>query len=114
MFLVAFFLLGALWMAAPLAASAAGAADDRGPEGVGFERPQGPLSDAAQTIDREGRKPFDLAVQRPLELLLLGAGAVAFVPAYPVAWLFGGGDDVLELCITEPYARVFRTPLGEL
>jgi hypothetical protein len=47
-----------------------------------------------------------------------GAGlmlsAVIFVPAYPVAWPFSAGDDVLELCITEPTDRLFRKPLGDL
>ena len=105
----------AFWLlAAPLAASAGEAGVYEAREAVGFERQRGPLSDSAEALDRTGRKPFDVVFQRPLELLLLGVGAVAFVPAYPVAWLFGGGGDVIEICITEPYARVFRKPLGEL
>jgi hypothetical protein len=104
-----------LWLGAlPLAASAGESGTSDTGEALDFERQRGPLSDPAEALDRGGRKPFDVVFQRPLELLLLGVGAVAFVPAYPVAWLFGGGDEVLELCITDPYARVFDTPLGEL
>lgn len=57
---------------------------------------------------------FDLTVQRPLEAVQLAASAVVFVPAYPVAWLFGGERDVYEICLRDPFQRVFDTPLGEL
>jgi hypothetical protein len=81
---------------------------------VGYAREPGPLSGTAESLDRGGRKPFDVVFQRPLELVLLGVGAVALIPAYPVGWLFGVGPEVVEICITQPYARVVDKPLGEL
>ena len=60
------------------------------------------------------RKLFDAVLLRPLQLGQLVLSAVLFVPAYPVSLLFGGGEDVLELCITEPTDRLFRKPLGDL
>ncbi len=60
------------------------------------------------------RKLFDATVLRPLQFVQLMLSAVIFVPAYPVALPFGAGDDVLELCITEPTDRLFRKPLGDL
>jgi hypothetical protein len=60
------------------------------------------------------RKLLDATVLRPLQFVQLILSAVIFVPAYPVAWPFGAGDDVLELCITEPTDRLFRKPLGDL
>ncbi len=60
------------------------------------------------------RKLFDATVLRPLQFVQLILSAVIFVPAYPVASAFGAGDDVLELCITEPTDRLFRKPLGDL
>ncbi len=60
------------------------------------------------------RKLFDATVLRPLQFVQLVLSAVIFVPAYPVAWPFGAGYDVLELCITEPTDRLFRKPLGDL
>ncbi len=61
-----------------------------------------------------GRKVFDAAILRPLQFVQVAVYAVAFVPAYPVAWAFDAEDDVMELCITEPVDRLFRRPLGEL
>ena len=60
------------------------------------------------------RKVFDLVLMRPFQFAQLIISAVAFVPAYVVASPFGGGDDVRELCLTEPKARLFDKPLGEL
>jgi hypothetical protein len=61
-----------------------------------------------------GRGAFDLVILRPLQLVQVVVSAAFFVPAYPVSLPFGGGDDVLELCITEPVERAFTRPLGDL
>ena len=60
-----------------------------------------------------GRKLFDATVLRPFQLGQVMVSAGIFVLAYPVAWTFGVGDEVLEVCITEPMAR-FSRPLGDL
>ncbi|MDJ0867741.1 MAG: hypothetical protein QNK03_16675 [Myxococcota bacterium] len=60
-----------------------------------------------------GRKAFDAAILRPLQAVQVVVSAVILVPAYPVSWLFGGEEDVLDLCISEPIERL-RRPLGEL
>ena len=73
-----------------------------------------PEPTVASELRQTGRKVFDLAVLRPLQLVQVAVSAIVFVPAYPLAWPFGGGDDVLVLCITEPVDRAFRRPLGEL
>lgn len=64
--------------------------------------------------NRVGRGAFDLVILRPLQLVQVVVSAAFFVPAYPVSLPFGGGDDVLELCITEPVERAFTRPLGDL
>jgi hypothetical protein len=61
-----------------------------------------------------GRAAFDLVILRPLQVVQVAVSAVVFVPAYPVSLLFDGGEDVLEICITEPVERAFRRPLGDL
>jgi hypothetical protein len=61
-----------------------------------------------------GRQVFDLVVLRPLQVVQVAVSAAIFVPAYPVSLLFDGGEDVLEICITEPVERAFRRPLGDL
>ena len=60
--------------------------------------------------NRVGRGAFDLVVLRPLQLVQVAVSAAFFVPAYPVSLPFGAGEDVLELCITEPAERA-RTEL---
>ena len=60
------------------------------------------------------RKVFDAMLLRPLQLIQVAVSAIVFVPAYPVGWIFGSEDEVLEICIQEPVDRAFRRPLGEL
>ncbi len=60
------------------------------------------------------RRAFDLTVLRPLQLIQVIVSAAVFLPAYAVSLPFGGDEDVLEICITEPVDRAFRRPLGEL
>ena len=66
-----------------------------------------------ESANRIGRGAFDLVLLRPLQLVQVVAHVAVFVPAYPMSLPFGGGEDVLDLCITEPIAR-FTRPLGEL
>jgi hypothetical protein len=99
--------------ASPLAPESVGAA---GYETANYETAD--YGDRAQVEWRQeptgSRKLFDAIVLRPLQFLQVMVSAVIFVPAYPVAWPFGGSDDVVELCITEPADRLFRKPLGDL
>ena len=60
-----------------------------------------------------GRNAFDLAVLRPLQLVQVVVHAAVFVPIYPISLPFGGGEGVLDLCITKPMER-FTRPIGEL
>lgn len=60
-----------------------------------------------------GRDAFDLAVLRPLQLVQVAVHAAVFVPIYPISLPFGGGESVLDLCITKPIER-FTRPIGEL
>jgi len=60
------------------------------------------------------RRAYDVVVLRPLGLVQVVVGAVFFVPAFPIAALFGAGDDAFRICIEQPVARTFRRPLGEL
>jgi hypothetical protein len=64
--------------------------------------------------DSVGRTAFDLVILRPLQLVQVALSAAVFVPAYPVSLLFDAGEDVLEICISEPVERAFRRPLGDL
>ncbi len=61
-----------------------------------------------------GRKLYDAVVLRPFGLFQTVLGSVAFLVFYPMALPFGGGDVVLDVCITKPVDRTFRRPLGEL
>jgi hypothetical protein len=64
--------------------------------------------------EETGRKAFDLAPLRILGLAQTAVSAVFSVPAYLLAAPFGGSADVTEICIEEPVAQTFRTPLGDL
>ena len=61
-----------------------------------------------------GRQVYDAVVLRPLGFLQVVAGAVAFVPAYPLGLLVGAEEDVERACITDPVRRTFHRPLGHL
>lgn len=61
-----------------------------------------------------GRSAYDLAVLRPLGFVQVVLGAAVLVPAYPVALLVDGEDDVWRACIAEPVERTFRRPIGRL
>ena len=60
------------------------------------------------------RTAYDAVVLRPLGLVQVVVGVVFFVPAFPIAALFGAGDDAFRICIEQPVDRTFRRPLGEL
>jgi hypothetical protein len=59
------------------------------------------------------RRVYDAVVLRPFGVVQVIVSAVFFVPAFPIAALFGAGDDALRICIEEPIAHTFRRPLGE-
>jgi len=61
-----------------------------------------------------GRKVYDLLLLRPLGLVQLAAGAVVFVPSWPVSLLVGAGDEVYHQCLELPIDTTFRKPLGRL
>ena len=60
------------------------------------------------------KKSWDLVFMRPFDLVALGAGAVFWVIAYPVAHYVGGATEVTEACISFPFERTFQRPLGQL
>ena len=60
------------------------------------------------------RSAYDAVVLRPLGFLQVVLGAVVLVPAYPVALLVDGDEDVWRACIADPVERTFRRPLGKL
>lgn len=64
--------------------------------------------------EKTGRKAFDLVPLRIFGLAQTAVSAVFFVPAYLLSAPFGGGEDVTEICIDEPVAQTFQTPLGDL
>lgn len=61
-----------------------------------------------------GQITQDVLIHRPLGFLQLAIGAVAFVPAWVLAYPFGGSDEVTRACITDPAQRTFHRPLGRL
>jgi len=75
---------------------------------------EGPEQSRWTRANDVGRTAFDLVILRPLQILQVAVSAVVLVPAYPAGLLFDAGDDVLEICITEPVDRAFRRPLGDL
>jgi hypothetical protein len=64
--------------------------------------------------EETGRKAFDLVPLRIFGLAQTAVSAVVSVPAYLLSAPFGGSEDVTEICIDEPVAQSFRTPLGDL
>jgi hypothetical protein len=64
--------------------------------------------------EETGRKAFDLVTLRIFGLAQTAVSAVFSVPAYLLSGPFGGSEDVTEICIEEPVAQTFRTPLGDL
>jgi hypothetical protein len=64
--------------------------------------------------EETGRKAFDLVTLRIFGLAQTAVSAAFSVPAYLLSAPFGGSEDVTEICIEEPVAQTFRTPLGDL
>ncbi len=60
------------------------------------------------------RSAYDLVVLRPLGFLQVVVGGALALPAYPVALLFDGEEDVWRACVAEPVERTFQRPLGSL
>jgi len=70
-----------------------------------------------ERVDRPpgvARSAYDLVVLRPFGFVQFVLGAVVLVPAYPVALLVDGDEDVWRACIADPVERTFRRPLGRL
>lgn len=67
-----------------------------------------------EPAEEAGRKAFDLVPLRIFGLAQTAVSAVISVPAYLVSAPLGGSEDVTEICIEEPVAQTFRTPLGDL
>jgi hypothetical protein len=61
---------------------------------------------------RLGRQVFDAVALRPLGLIQTLVGAALLVPLYPVSWVVDGGEDLLRACVSDPFERTFRRPLG--
>ncbi|MDJ0851803.1 MAG: hypothetical protein QNK04_25780 [Myxococcota bacterium] len=95
---------GALWVLLLVLSLALPASAEGPPESEsGWER-----------ANRAGRTGFDLVILRPFQLGQLVLSAAVFLPSYPISFLFDGDEDVMEVCITDPVARVFQRPLGDL
>jgi len=67
------------------------------------------------------RKVYDALILRPFGVAQTVAGAVVWVPFYPLAALADrtplssdAADWVTETCVTDPVDQTFRKPLGEL
>ena len=77
-------------------------------------------SSSADDLERIAPPPgialsaYDLVLLRPLGFLQVVVGAAVALPAYPVALLFDGDEDVWRACVAEPVERTFRRPLGRL
>ena len=84
-------------------------ASAEGPPGHGREGESG-----WNRANRIGRTGYDLVILRPFQLGQLVLSAAVFLPSYPISFLFDGDEDVMEACITDPVARVFQRPLGDL
>lgn len=61
-----------------------------------------------------GRKVYDALLLRPLSFVRTVVSVALFPVFYPFALPFGAGDEVIEICITQPVDRTFRRPLGDL
>lgn len=77
-------------------------------------------SASGDDLDRVTRAPalarsaYDAVVLRPLGFVQVVLGAAVLLPAYPVALLVDGDEDVWRACIADPVERTFRRPLGRL
>jgi hypothetical protein len=64
--------------------------------------------------EETGRRAFDLMALRIFGLAQTAVSAVFSVPAWLLAAPFDASEDVIEICIEEPVAQTFQTPLGDL
>jgi hypothetical protein len=63
--------------------------------------------------ERTLRRVGDAVFARPIFLVRLVAGIVAFPVALPIAAVFADWRDAVDVCVSGPYELVFRRPLGE-
>lgn len=63
--------------------------------------------------ERTLREVGDAVFARPFHLVRLVAGIAVLPVALPVAAAFADWRDAVDICVTGPFAMVFRRPLGE-
>jgi len=61
-----------------------------------------------------GQQIFDVVLLRPLGFVQLAVGTALLLPLYPVSLLADRGDDLFRACVSDPFERTFRRPLGRL
>ena len=61
-----------------------------------------------------GHVLYDAVLLRPMALVQSIVSAGFFVVAWPVALPFGAGNEVVDICLTQPTRRTFLKPLGQL
>ena len=61
-----------------------------------------------------GQQIFDAVLLRPLGFVQLAVGTVLFLPFYPLSLVADGGEDLFHACVSDPFERTFRRPLGQL
>ena len=78
------------------------------------------VDDAQRVYEDVGRDPhlgqqiYDAVWLRPLGLIQLAVGTALLVPLYPVSLLADRSDDLFRACVSDPFERTFRRPLGRL
>ena len=80
---------------------------------TGVDESQDVYEDVGRTPDA-GQMIFDAVVLRPLGFVQLAVGTVLFLPFYPMSLLADGGEDLYRACLSDPFERTFRRPLGRL
>ncbi len=76
------------------------------------------VDEAYEVSARVGRAPqlarqvFDAVALRPLGFAQTLVGVALFAPLYPVSLIVDGSDDLRRACVTDPFERTFRRPLG--
>lgn len=78
------------------------------------------VEDSQHVYQDVGREPsvihwvFDAVLLRPLGLAQLAVGTALFLPLYPMSLVADGGEDLFRACVSDPFERTFRRPLGRL
>jgi hypothetical protein len=78
------------------------------------------VEDSQRVYEDVGREPsvihwvFDAVLLRPFGFAQLAVGVALFVPFYPMSLVADGGEDLFRACVSDPFERTFRRPLGRL